>query len=235
MKLFRKKSLNRIAKENRKKISYKYIKGEGIEIGALHTSMPISKNAKTKFVDRLSYEDYLKQYPELKGKKLIKPDIVSNAETLEKVRNESQDYIIACHVLEHFENPILAINNFYRVLKNGGIAYIIVPDKNFCFDKNRELTKFEDIVSDYQNGGKTSRKEHYRDWLLNVENLTDEKEIAKKIEEMDKSDFNIHFHVWDNTSFLKFLISSFDLLKIKLNIIHYEFNNTESIAILKKL
>ncbi len=234
IKLFRKKSLNRLAKENRKKISYKYIKGEGIEIGALHNSMPISKNAKTKFVDRLSYEDYLIQYPELKGKKLIKPDIVSDAETLNSIENNSFDYIIASHVLEHFENPILAIKNFYRVLKSGGIAYIIVPDKNFCFDKNRELTKLDDIISDYENGGKNSRKEHYKDWLINVENISDEAEILRKIDEMDKANFNIHFHVWDNNSFLKFLVSIFEKYSINFEILHYEFNYSEIIVILKK-
>jgi SAM-dependent methyltransferase len=37
------------------------------------------------------------------------------------------DVIICSHVLEHIENDIIAMKEMYRVLKNGGVAYICVP------------------------------------------------------------------------------------------------------------
>lgn len=49
--------------------------------------------------------------------------------------NTSFDLIICSHVLEHVKNDIRAIEDMFRVLKSGGVCYILVP-----FDKNRKNT-----------------------------------------------------------------------------------------------
>ena len=41
--------------------------------------------------------------------------------------DNSQEAIICCAVLEHVENPFLAVSEIYRTLKPGGYCYAFVP------------------------------------------------------------------------------------------------------------
>jgi len=54
-------------------------------------------------------------------------DVIGNSYRL-PFRNESMNYMIACHVLEHFSNPVSILLEFYRVLKSRGILALAVPD-----------------------------------------------------------------------------------------------------------
>jgi hypothetical protein len=112
----------------RETIARTYLRGEGIEIGALHRPLPVPKNARVKYVDRVSRRELANQYPELDPRQMVDVDIVSDGETLDSVADESQDFVIANHFLEHCQNPILAVENMLRVLRLEGIAYLAVPD-----------------------------------------------------------------------------------------------------------
>src|SRR5690349_17845560 len=80
----------------------KYLKGSGLEIGALHNPMPIDRNqASVRYVDVMSLEEQRRHYPELANYPLVTPDIVSAADALPMVDAGSQDFIIANHLLEH--------------------------------------------------------------------------------------------------------------------------------------
>lgn len=50
------------------------------------------------------------------------------------------DFIYHCHVLEHVPNDIKAINELYRVLKDGGVCITLVP---YFSDLNETLEKEE--------------------------------------------------------------------------------------------
>lgn len=233
-KIFRKQSPNRLRKKISDKIAIEYLAGNGIEIGALHNKMPVSRKAKVSYVDRISYEDLIKHYPELKGKKITKPDIVSDAQTLGAIADNSQDFIIASHILEHCEDPIEALKNFSRVMKQDANAYIIVPDKRHCFDHKRPLTSVEHLVKDHEEGVLTSRRDHYLEWLKLVEDIEDEEEIAKKLKTYEETNYNIHFHVWDTNSFLNFLNFVINEYELLLEIVLYKFNYNENALVLRK-
>lgn len=53
---------------------------------------------------------------------------------------ESLDYIASSHLLEHLSNPLVAIDDWHRTLKPGGLLYLVVPDRRFTFDHRRERT-----------------------------------------------------------------------------------------------
>lgn len=55
---------------------------------------------------------------------------VSNVEDSLPFQKESFDIIICNDVLEHLENPAVALENIKRVLKKGGILYINTPNLN---------------------------------------------------------------------------------------------------------
>lgn len=54
------------------------------------------------------------------------PDIVGDIHAL-PCADESIDAIICVSVLEHIENPQLAVKEMYRVLKPGGFCYVYAP------------------------------------------------------------------------------------------------------------
>ena len=47
-------------------------------------------------------------------------------------------------------NPIGALVNWLRVVRDGGLLYLIVPDKRRTFDQLRVRTTLEHMVLDYQ-------------------------------------------------------------------------------------
>jgi SAM-dependent methyltransferase len=54
------------------------------------------------------------------------PDIVADIHNI-PLENESVDAIICASVLEHVENPLLAVKEMYRILKPGGKIFVYVP------------------------------------------------------------------------------------------------------------
>ena len=95
-----------IAHFDRESIARMYIKGKGIEIGALHTPLCVSKSAQVTYLDRMSIPDLKKHYPELNSKNLVPIDIIDDGERLSKIPDSTQDFVIANHFLEHCQNPI---------------------------------------------------------------------------------------------------------------------------------
>ena len=55
---------------------------------------------------------------------------------MEEVANESYDFVYSSHCLEHVKDVKLALTNWVRILKRGGILYVVVPDFEL-YEKNR--------------------------------------------------------------------------------------------------
>jgi predicted SAM-dependent methyltransferase len=173
-----------------------YIKGHGIEIGALHTPLRIPKSAKVKYIDRMSALDLRKQYPELALKELFNVDIIDDGEHLSKIKDSTQDFVIANHFLEHCQNPIGAIGNMLRVLKNGGVLYLSIPDKRYSFDADRPQTSIDHILRDYQEGPELSKRQHFDEWTRYIANIKDAGEADRYIVHLMNIDYSIHYHAW---------------------------------------
>lgn len=69
---------------------------------------------------------------------------------LSPIADSSYDFVLSSHSLEHIANPIKALLEWKRILKEGGLLLIILPDKRFTFDNNRPYTSFQHIHEDYQ-------------------------------------------------------------------------------------
>ncbi|HOK40462.1 MAG TPA: hypothetical protein PLD27_05420 [bacterium] len=143
-----------IAYQQKVFFSYFYLKGEGIEIGTLHNPLKVNKEiCSVKYIDKKNVNELIKNYPEINHSDLAKVDIIDDGEYLSEILDESQDFIIASHFLEHCKNPILTIKAHLKKLKKNGILYYVVPDKRYTFDKNRKLTTgtiFTMIILIYQ-------------------------------------------------------------------------------------
>lgn len=100
-------------------------------------------------------------------------DIIASGDDL-PFKDERIDFVISSHVLEHFFDPIKAIEEWLRVVKPGGYVYMIVPHKERTFDKNRPRTTLAQLL-----------ERHYH-----PENI-DPREI-----EAVPREFHDHFSVW---------------------------------------
>jgi 2-polyprenyl-3-methyl-5-hydroxy-6-metoxy-1,4-benzoquinol methylase len=219
----------------RARLSYKYIKGNGIEIGALHLPLIYSKaKANVTYVDRLTESELKKHYPGLDGFKWVNVDVVDDGETLSTFASESLDFIIANHMLEHCRNPIKTIHTHIKKIKKGGILYYAIPDKRYSFDKLRTLTTFEHLVEDYYE--KNDHFQHYIEWSRYCNELKNESEIKSESEHLFNIGYSIHYHTWTLTSFQDFLnrTNNFNTNKPLYEISFYSKNKTEIIAILTK-
>jgi len=180
---------------DRRLIAYRFIRGEGIEIGALHLPLEVPRSARVKYVDRLSVADLRKQYPELSSLPLLEPDIIDDGTRLDTVADGSQDFVIANHFIEHAPDPLGALSNMLRVLRKDGVLFLAIPDKRFSFDVDRPVTSLEHLIKDHAEGPEWSRRDHYKEWVQFVDKLEGadaEKQLAALLE----SDYSIHFHVW---------------------------------------
>ena len=218
----------------RRDIAFQYLKGEGIEVGALHAPLQVPDSVKVHYVDRMSVSDLRKQYPELGGLDLVEADIVDNGETLSSIADNSWDFAIANHMIEHCQNPIGALENFLRVVKPGGLVYMGVPDKRYTFDIARPLTTLDHLIQDYKQGPEWSKLGHYEEYIRLVDKFPEE-QVAGRMQHLLEIDYSIHFHVWTADSFPELLAYCQENLSYRFEIEHSHQNFGELIVILRKV
>ncbi len=180
------------------------LSGKGLEIGPLHRPMVKHDGMDVKYIDRFSVADLRKHYPELKDLPLVEADIVGDAETMAEVDDKSFDFLISAHVIEHMRNPISSLEQWCRVVKSGGLIYLIVPDKRTTFDRRRTRTTLEHIILDYKNPSRERDYEHFLDQAIHVNDKTG-LEAIKHADDWVKEDYSIHFHTFIPTDMLNLL------------------------------
>jgi SAM-dependent methyltransferase len=121
------------------------------------------------------------------------------------------DYVIASHVLEHVANPVAALAEWYRVVRPGGIIYLVVPDRRVTWDHPRALTPVEHFLADYTLGTTACDTTHIDefarqiDWsLFNPATPADEVAEARDLLALGMheavargEEINIHFHTFE--------------------------------------
>lgn len=182
----------------------KYIRGNGIEIGALHSPLNVACADSVHYVDRMPVDELRCHYPELNDVPLTPVDIIDDGEKLNTFQLSSVDFIIANHFIEHAQDPIGTIKRHVDVLKPGGILYMAIPDKRFTFDRLRPSTTFEHFVRDHEEGPAVSYIDHVKEWVRLVDGLTSEK-FERKVHDICRINYSIHFHVWNINDVKKFL------------------------------
>lgn len=184
------------------------LSGTGIEIGALQNPVD-APHLRIRYVDRLPIESLVEQYPELRGQRIVEPDILDDAENLKAVAPSSQDFVIANHVIEHMANPIRALLSWSSVLKAGGRLFLAVPDKRFTFDLDRPYTELGHLFEDYDDPSRERDFLHFLEFAREVSCKTFHarplEEAEEYARELWKQDYSIHYHVWNDDRFRELL------------------------------
>jgi SAM-dependent methyltransferase len=217
----------------RKELAARYIRGTGIEIGALHNPLTISPGTDVRYVDRMTVSELRQQYPELARLPLVEVDLIDDGERLEKIADGSLDFVIANHFLEHCQDPLGALASFCRVLREGGIVYLAVPDKRRTFDVDRPATSLEHLLRDHTEGSEWSRRSHFEEWGRFVDRV-DDVILKPHVEDLMAKDYSIHYHVWTQAELLEFLASLRMRLGLPFEVEMLVRNDHEHIAILEK-
>lgn len=190
----------------------RWLRGSGIEIGALDTPLVVPAGVQVRYVDRVPTEELHKQYAELPDADFVPVSIVGDAQDLSALEDSSVDFVIANHLLEHLENPIAGLREMLRVIRPCGILYLALPDPRVTFDVDRELTPVDHVVDEYRNGTAHTREAHFTEWVANAEKHVEWMQKARvktgpeRVRELMDLDYSIHFHVWRPDTFLEFLV-----------------------------
>jgi ubiquinone/menaquinone biosynthesis C-methylase UbiE len=148
------------------KLAHKYLDGlVGLEIGgSIHN--PFGLN--TKNVDYTDSSDTVFKEEEMDQHGSFLPvDIVASGDNI-PVSDESYDFVVSSHVLEHFPDPIKALKEWHRIIKKGGYIFMIIPHKERTFDRNQERTNPEELLERHDTGKypePSSKSRHYSYWI----------------------------------------------------------------------
>lgn len=173
-----------------------HMRGKGLEIGPLDRPQEKDESTLISYADRRSTEELkslFKHDPNVDVNKIVNIEHVCDAQDLSSINDETYDFVVASHLLEHVANPIQAIKEWLRVVKPGGYVYMIVPDKRFTFDKTRELTPLIHFMRDYENKVTVIDREHYQDFWYNVDRKSN-------VEEAFKTQHPTHAHTFIESS-----------------------------------
>ena len=127
----------------RTELSYRYLCGSGIEIGALQGPLELRPGTHIRYADRLTVEDTRAQHPELNQFPLVTPTIICDPAGLTPVAEQSVDFVIANLVLEDVPDPLAAVGEWLRVVRPGGYVYVAVPDHTRLDCLNADLDQRE--------------------------------------------------------------------------------------------
>ncbi len=220
---------------------YNLLSGKGIEIGAFGEPAKLPNSCQVSYFDVIDPKTASARFPEIQSSKLVSVHILGDVDKrdLRKLTVNSQDFVIANHVIEHVACPIAMVEDMFYVLRTGGWIAIAAPDKRYTFDKKRPLTSYEHLETEYINGVDEVDDEHYLEFLQHVG-----KHVFQEPGRDIKGDIAFarsrreHAHVWDSHTFLEFLMACKKTSGIEFKIEYQstgEENGIEFFAILRKL
>ncbi len=121
----------------------------GLEIGALHNPRLPVGHRNSYFVDRATADELRVKYAEDPAMTAHTAEIVDvdyvwrpGTRLRDAVGADAPfDFVVASHLIEHIPNPIGWFQQVAEILRPGGIISLVVPDKRFCFDARRDVTR----------------------------------------------------------------------------------------------
>jgi len=215
----------------RAQIAKKYLQGDGIEIGALASPLALPPNARAHYVDRMSRVDLYQEYPEMRDRQLVEVDMLDNGETLECIPDNSVDFIIGNHFMEHCQDFLGTMKTHFGKLLSGGVLFYAVPLRPYTFDRRRANTSFEHLIQDHRVGPHISREAHFLEWARLVEQKPGS-EAATRARELQDADYSIHFHAWDARALLNSFTAGIEFLDLPGHVFHFELNGHEAVCVI---
>lgn len=191
-----------------------HLSGSGLELGPGHQPFPVPDDVHVALVDQWVPDDSRALFYELdQDVSFPAPDIVANLDTerLRAVEGDSQDFVIASHILEHMAEPIGMLVDIHRVLRPGGVLLALLPDRRRTFDRTRFGTGIEHVVGEYKAGTTVVDDDHIVEFILHADHLirreegTEPEPLTDELIEAHRLR-SIHAHCWTEDEFIDVLL-----------------------------
>jgi SAM-dependent methyltransferase len=141
---------------------------------------------------------------------------IAEATSLDRIGSAEYDFALCSHTLEHVANPLKALSEMVRVLRQDGIIILVLPHKEGTFDHNRRVSSLEHLLEDYRNGTAEDDMTHLPEILLRHDLSLDIPaggyEAFKMRSERNIENRCLHHHVFDT----RLAVEIVDWLKLKI-------------------
>ena len=126
---------------------------------------------------------------------------VAEATDLRRVPSTSYDFVLSSNTLEHIANPLQALVEWIRVLKEGGLLALILPHRDATFDHRRPVTTLDHLIQDFEQKMDESDLTHLDEILalhdLNRDSAAGDFENFKARSLRNLENRSLHHHVFD--------------------------------------
>ena len=233
---------------NKFDLAYYFCRGSGVEIGAMSSPyLEFSSDSQVKYADIFSSTELREIISSLNvdgmyNKKIVDTDILLKAPTyslLDSLANKV-DFVYSSNVFEHHPNPIFSLVDQLNCVVIGGIVYLVIPNKDYTYDRLRKTTDINILIEKYETHNFTNTVEEAHEVITCTDShpVYDvyKKNPTKYSKEMiDKKEGIHHFYTYNITNLLELinyvkLIISFELLYIsadKSSDIHMALEKTD--------
>ena len=213
--------------------------GSGIEIGAGYNPWPKKPGVQIKYVDKFTKKELQEQYRDQEPTLMRDPDVVDNGQDLKKIEDESLDFILSSHQLEHCLSPLTALSNHLRVLRVGGVILYALPNKDHTFDRPRRVTEFAHLMEDYELDlqGKLTEDHilaHFDEYYEIVDQVSNKEERMRRARLTLKKGGDVHYHCWDAMAFYEFFYFAQDIIEKPYEMELFHKNGSELFVVLRK-
>lgn len=190
----------------------RHLRGSGLELGPGHQPYEVPDDVVVRFVDRWVPVENRSLFPELveigADGGFVEPDIVANfdIDRLGPVEPSSADFVICSHVLEHLAEPLGFLAEIHRVLRPGGVALILLPDRRSTFDRDRPPTPLEHLADEHRRGVVEVDDDHLVEFLTLAGEGASFLGVPEDPEERQQffdwhRERSIHVHCWSEEEF----------------------------------
>ena len=126
---------------------------------------------------------------------------IREATDLHGIGDRAYDFVFASHVIEHVANPLKALAEWSRIVREDGSIVLVVPHRDGTFDHRRPVTRLEHLIADEANAVTEDDKTHLEEWLalVDLERAPEAKPFEafreRSLRNLDNR--GIHHHVFD--------------------------------------
>jgi SAM-dependent methyltransferase len=127
--------------------------------------------------------------------------IFCEATELKPIKDSAYECLLASHCLEHVANPLRALREWKRVLRQDGVLLLILPHKDGTFDWKRPTTSLAHMIEDFRTGTGEDDLTHLPEILalhdLEKDKAAGSKEAFQQRCAQNYSKRAMHHHVFD--------------------------------------
>jgi SAM-dependent methyltransferase len=171
--------------------------GLGYELGPGRRPTIVPSGCTVTYVDRFSFEEAATgSFIGMDNRGFAKVKLFEAMDELASIPTNSANFFIAAHVIEHVPNVLKAFRTTIDRLAVGGRFFLVVPHKEYTFDRLRPVTTLEHFISD-DVAVLSPLFEHYLEYARLAKHSSNWIEDGTQMHK-EKADFHVHTFVPDS-------------------------------------